>query len=288
MSKLEAWKDTGELLFNTDLICYGLVKSGYLVADEVWPRKYLRSNNLDPNQGGNWTDSFRAGDQMHSVTVQNAQSPIVFIVGKGCLQGTVRTGNTVKFLYSAASTNTRAYVFDLMLDIFAGSTFLKTYTNTGVLTFNSLQPPLNVIAAIQAPAPSGLDQYGRRVSAYAGGTWTFIRGQTAAVDSQAHHTIDVSLVAGVEYAAFLPWSRAATGFLGQALTGVVGTAYGMSEGCYGRTGGISFIFGPAGATTVTYLTGNAYSLPGSFQNLPVDRYPTALVISTANLIFPYN
>ena len=178
------------------------------------------------------------------------------------------------------------YCFDLMRNDIPGGPYLKTFNEAGEITFNSLQAPLNVIASMGAPAPTGTDRYGRRYG-YAGGRWELVRRQTANVDSQAHHLIDIPLSAGVEYAACLPWSRAANAFLGNALTGVDGIVYGMSEGAFGRSGGISFMFAPAGVTTQAGTPSNQYSLPGSFEGFPVDRSPTALVINTANYPFPY-
>lgn len=288
MPSLVVKKDTGELLFDTSKICYGLVKSGYLLAGDVWQRKVLRSVTNDPDQASSYIDSTRTGDQMFTITVPNARSPIIFLVGKGCLQGTSLSGSTMTFHYSAASTATKAYVFDLMADNIAGSPYLKTFTDQGVCTFNSLQPPVNVVAAVQAPAPGALDGYGRRPQPYAGGSWQPARAQTASVDFQCHFNIDIALSAGIEYAAFLPWSRAGNGFVSGDLTGVNGKMIGFSEGAYGRTGGISFMFGPAGATNSLDWTGNQYTVPGSMANLLVDRFPQALVIATANLPLPYN
>lgn len=276
------------MLFDTNYIVHGLVKSAYLVADETWPRKYLRSSQLDPNQGGSYEDSFRAGDQMFSITVTDASSPFVFITGKGCLQGATRTGNTIKFYYSGASTSTKAYVYDLMRDMPGAPPYLKTRNQAGQITFNSLQVPLNVAFSIQAPAPSALDQYGRYPSPYAGGSWQLVRAQTASVDPVAHFVVDVALVAGREYAVFVNFSRGTTGFWSDTMTGVNPQAVGMSEGAYGRVGGISFMFGPAGATTDISLSSIAYSLPASVSGLPTDRYPTALVVETTILPFPYN
>lgn len=288
MPSLVVKKGTGELLFDTSKICYGLVKSGYLVAGDVWQRKVLRSITNDPDQGSSYVDSTRAGDQMFTIAVPNARSPIVFLVGRGCLQGTSLSGSTMTFHYSATSTSTKAYVFDLMADNIAGSPYLKTFTDQGVCTFNSLQPPVNVVAAVQAPAPGPLDAYGRRILPYAGGAWQAIRAQTASVDFQSHFNVDIALTAGIEYAAFLPWSRAGNGFIDGSLTGVNAKVIGFSEGAYGRAGGISFMFGPAGATNSIDISGNQYSLPASLANLLVDRFPQALVVATANLPFPYN
>lgn len=288
MPSLVVNKDTGELLFDTSRICYGLVKSGYLVAGEVWQRRVLRSITNDPDQGGSYIDSTRTGDQMFTITVSNPRSPIVFLVGKGCLQGTAINGSIMTFQFGSASAATRAYVFDLMADNIPGSPYLKTFTDQGVCTFNSLQPPLNVVASVQAPAPGAADAWNRRVLPYAGGGWQAIRAQTASVDFQAHFVADIPLSQGVEYAACLPWSRAASGYMASEMTGVNAKVIGFSEGAYGRSGGISFMFGPAGATSSIDLSGNQYSIPGALANLPLDRYPQALVVPTANLPFPYN
>lgn len=288
MPSLVVNKDTGELLFDTSRICYGLVKSAYLAAGEVWQRRVLRSVSNDPDQGGSYIDSTRAGDQMFTITVSNPRSPIVFLVGKGCLQGTSISGATMTFHFSAASTATKAYVFDLMADNIAGSPYLKTFTDQAVCTFNSLQPPLNVVAAVQAPEPGAADAWGRHVLPYAGGSWQAIRPQNASFDFQAHFVADVALGQGIEYAACLPWSRAAAGYIDGSLTNVNNKVIGFSEGAYGRNGGISFMFAPAGATSSIDLSGNQYSIPGSLGNLPLDRFPQALVVPTANLPFPYN
>lgn len=287
MGGLIVRKQDGSVLFDTRYITHGLIKSGYLQADETWPRKYLRGLNSDPDKGSSYDDSFRTGDQMFSISINNAISPICFIVGKGCLQGTYRSGNTIKFLYSGGSASTKAYVFDLMADNVAGSPpWLKCRNQQGAVTFNSLQVPLNVLYSIQPPGPNAADQWGRYTQPYAGGVWTLIRKQTAEQDSQAHFTIDIVLPAGIEYAAFINYSRAANGWLDGQMTGVNAKVIGHSEGAYGRVGGISFMFGPAGATTQIDIAGIAYSLPASLTALTTA--PTALVIRTDNLPFPFN
>jgi hypothetical protein len=287
MAGLIVRRENGTVLFDTRYIVHGLVKSGYLQADETWPRKYLRGINLDPNDGSSYDDSFRAGDQMFSITVNNCVSPICFIVGKGCLQGTTRSGNTMKFLYSGGDTNTKAYVFDLMQDVLPGSTFLKIRKEDGTIAFNSLQVPLNVAYAIQAPGPGPIDAYGRYPQPHAGSAWSLIRAQSASVDPVAHSVVNIALTPGVEYAAFLNYSRACNGWLSGSLTGVNSQLIGLSEGAYGRVGGISFMFGPAGATTDISISSNQFTVPGSVAALPVDRYPTALVVPTGNLPFPF-
>jgi hypothetical protein len=288
MASLIVRKPDGSVLFDTQYITHGLVKSGYLQPDETWGRYYLRSINLDPNDGASYTQSTTGGDQMFSITVGNAVNPICFIVGKGCLQGTARSGNTVKFFYNGGDTSTKAYVFDLMNDNVAGSKpWLKTRRADGSISFNSLQVPLNILYTVQTPAPAELDQYGRYKGPYAGGAW-----QSIVLQSQqsplaiAHYVVDIALPGGVEYAAFLNYSRGATGYWAPDLTGVNPQIVSMSEGAYGRVGGMSFMFGPAGGGT-NLNNGGLMSIPGSMGPLITDRYPLALVIATTVLPFPY-
>ncbi|WDG77376.1 hypothetical protein PUP68_21360 [Pseudomonas chlororaphis] len=289
VAKLVATKDTGELLFDTTKICYGLVKSGNLAFIENWARYYLKSAQLDPSDGANWapeSDS-RRGDPAYGFTVTNALSPIVFITGPGCLNGVSRSGSSMTFIYINADANTKFYCFDLMADNIPGSPYLKTRLEDGRISFNSLQPPLNVLAAIQAPAPPAHppawpDWYG---TTYVGGYNVQRRGAAPPNSSPALDSrVDIAL-AGEEYAAYLPWSRSAICLNGAEWTGYT---VAISEGAYGRVGGISFMFGAAGATTIGNTpSGTGTPAGNNFRNIPTDRYPTALVIRTAGLPFPY-
>jgi hypothetical protein len=293
MSNLLVYKDTGELLFDTNLISYGLVKSGYMVYLNSWTRKIMPDTSKDPNNGANWTQTTaisgtNGADSTHGFTVYNTISPIVFIVGSGCLVGSSVSGSAITFHYTNADTNTRYYCFDLMADNLGGSTFLKTWDATGRITFNSLQPPLNVVAAIQAPSPGGTDGAGRYLTVYAGGANRMRQAEQNGQVAKSESYIDIPLSAGVEYAAYLPWSRGCginDLFDPHAFPYI---RYSGSEGAYGRVGGISFIMGATGGTTQAYPSVAGQTVPCSFDNLPTDRYPVALVIHTAGLIFPYN
>lgn len=285
MPSLIVRKQSGVVLFDSKYIVHGLVKSGYLQTDEVWQRKIIRASNVDPNLGSSWVDGGLPGDPMYSITVNNCISPICFIVGKGCLQGTTRSGNTMKFIYSGGDTNTKAYVFDMMQDNLPGTAFLKLRNETGVVTFNSLQVPLNIAYAIQPPGPSAVDRFGRPQSPYDGANWQIIRQQSFSGVPILHSVLDIALTPGIEYAAFLNYSRTCTGYW--ASTGANVQIVGMSEGAYGRVGGISFMFGAAGATTTAGPSDVSYSIPASVNNVPTDRYPLALVIPTGNLPFPF-
>lgn len=299
MAELNVWKSSGELLFDTDLICYGLVKSGYMAYLQSWSRRALRSEQLDPNNGANWfetsvtVNASHTTDALYGFTVTNAICPIVFITGPGCLNGSFRSGNSITYYYANATTATKYYCFDLMADTIPGEAYLKTWSLAGDITFNSLQPPLNVVAAVQAPGP-GLPQpdFGLQ-TCYTGGYNTSLNSGTYGEHNKNRllSRVDINITAGAEYAAYLPWSRTVAindfyDFNGLSLY----EGYGGSEGAYGRVGGITFMFGPAAATT-SGLPNSGRMVAGThaiFANLPTDRYPIALAVKTASLPFPFN
>lgn len=298
MAHLTVNKETGEPLFDTNLICYGLVKSGYMAYIESWSRRQRAGINNDPNDGNSWSPSLitvnpaNRAEAIHGFTVVDSLAPIVFIVGPGTSAGFSRSGNSVTYMYANATPATKFYCFDLMADNIPGSPYLKTYTDGGVLTFNSLQPPLNIVASIRAPDPGALISSptlpsGSRFPAYVGG---YVNADNVGANNQynlprAIHGVDIALTPGVEYAAYLPWSRSCGIYdtLGSLDTRAL---YGGAEGAYGRIGGISFMFGPSAASTVTFQN---YQYSGNaILQLPIDRFPTAMVIKTGNLPFPYS
>lgn len=286
MAGLIVRKPDGTALFDTQYITHGLVKSAYLVADERWYRYYLRAINVDPDKGSSYNQGSgnTSGEVMYSITVFNAVNPICFIVGKGQLAGSYRSGNTIKFFYNGGDQNTKAYVFDLMSDNVPGNKpWLKTRRADGSISFNSLQTPLNVLYSIQTPAPANLDRYNRWQDPIAGGSWQAIQSWDNGKSPIWHYVSNVALTAGVEYAVFLNYARLCRSWWTQPSLLIVG----MSEGAYGRVGGISFMFGTAAATTE--IAGNSnQSITPTIEQLATDRYPTALVIRTDNLPFPFN
>lgn len=268
-----------------------------MALQSYWTRRQLRSAQLDPNDGANWFPSVQSsnpsfGDGLWGFTVSNAISPVVFITGTGTLNGTSVSGNSITFYYSNASTSTKFYCFDLMADNMTGTTFMKTYDTSQRITFNSLQPPLNIIGAVQAPGPGASDQYGRRLNCYTGGA-TRVRQILQTVGGvtytrQTDSYVDIPIGSGIEYAAFLPWSRSVMYWdFGWGTDSSTFLNYSGLEGAYGRVGGISFMFGASAATTQAIPFNQGYSIPISFSNLPA-TLPAALVITTANLPFPFN
>lgn len=283
MANLTVRKEDGSLLFDTDKISYGLIKSGNLVSAGNWSRYVCTSNacRQDPGWGGNWTPQ-NFGDQVFSFSVTGARSPIVFITGGGCLAGTKVEGNVKTFYYSGtASVNTKFYCFDLMREGGSGPA-LRTYRDDSTLTFNSRQIPLDVFQTVRAPDRG--DEYnfnirGFYVTTYQGGyKW---QGGNFVTSS-----VDIPIPGGGDVAACLPWSRACAAEINN------GPYYRMAltEGAFGGSGKITFQFAIASETTFGEVQpSSSPANPGVpfFANIPTDRYPTALVIKTEGLPFPF-
>ncbi|WP_256347086.1 hypothetical protein [Pseudomonas sp. D2002] len=300
MAQLVAKRQDGTLLFDTNNITYGLVKSGYMTFIETWRRRQFKGGNVDPNWGGNWTESTVSqsvafSDVIYGFAVVNAKSPIVFLTGSGCLQGTKIIGNSMVFLYTNASANTKFYCFDLMQDAFVGRGYLKARKPDSSMSFNSLQPPLNIVSAIQAPPPIGTQatQYPIPVGSkpYAGAVFAREQIQTGPNFQVNIYTarVTMSIRPGIEYAAYLPWSRGCQIWVYGSNEPYNTFRYGGSEGCGGIVGGIQFMFGPAGGTPEDHpmvVTGTP--MPPSFSQVATDRLPTALAIETSGLPFPFN
>ena len=285
-ARLIARLQTGEILYDTTKISYGLVKSGYLSYFENWRQLRKRGINVDPNIGSSWVDQGVPGINQYGFTVDNPRSPIVFLVGKGVVTGVKVSGNSKTYLYAGASEVTKFYCFDLMADDEVNGPGLKSRSDNGILTFNSRQAPLNVIAAVTAPVPGTPNRFGRPVTTYVGGRNERISFQTTGGCASVHSVVDVPLPGGYEYAAFLPWSRSCGVVDPYAYNTSGGDIYGVSEGAYGRNGGMSFFFGSPGKTTMDQWFGGDGEV--CYYLMPTDRYPTALVIKTAGLPFPFN
>ncbi len=285
-ARLIARTETGEILYDTTKISYGLVKSGYLSYVENWRQLRLRGINVNPNIGSSWVDQGVPGINQYGFTVENPRSPIVFLVGKGIETGVKVSGNSKTYLYAGASEETKFYCFDLMVDDEVGGPGLKSRSEDGVLTFNSRQPVLNVIAAITAPEPGTPNRFGRPVTTYVGGRNERISFQSVSGCASIHSVVDIPFPDSSEYAAFLPWNRSCGVIDPYAYNTAGGDIYGVAEGAYGRTGGISFFFGSPGKTTMDQWPGRDGET--CYYLMPTDRYPTALVIKTAGLPFPFN
>lgn len=267
------------LLFDTERICYGLKKSGYLQLVEYWPVKSLRSAQLDPNNGANWRDG-AAIWPVYGIALNSWSSPMAFLVGDGSPCGEKLENGVKTLLFIGASENTKCFVFDLMSDE-GPITGMKCFKeNGGVLSFNSSQPPLNVFASVRAPDPgpqvaSGSDY---RYTAYSGGYNSIYRSGYAVIKSY----VDVPLGGG-ELAACISFTRSAA--CNGSYSGLGGTEYSSQEGAFGYAGGVRFMFTIAAAGTASIVGGFPYNY---WRQIPVDRFPTALVVRTSGLPFPFN
>ncbi|MNI89149.1 hypothetical protein D3C73_1465170 [compost metagenome] len=113
-----------------------------------------------------------------------------------------------------------------------------------MLTFNSLQTPLNIVGTSTPPAPTAPSGAWGVQNAYNGGL--SVPRYAAAGDYwsvKMDCRFDVALTAGVEYAAYLPWSRGC-GYNDNQ--GGAPCMYAVLEGAYRRVGRISSMFGASG------------------------------------------
>ncbi|MFT0866057.1 hypothetical protein [Pseudomonas sp. CAM1A] len=282
--KFVAYRDVGgELIFDTELISYGLRKSGYLSFIENWSQKFLRSAQLDPNNGANWVDSAPPKEPIYGISLSKWSSPLVFLVGDGSPCGEMLVGGVKTLLFVGASASTKAYVFDLMSDD-GPITGLKCFRdNPWELTFNSGQPPLNIIASIEAPAPGVLvhPSFDYRYTAYQGGYNSMIGTNGGTTYYQMKSYVDVPVQAG-ELAAAITFTRSAA--CNGSNSGAGGFEFGSQEGCGGYVGGVRFMFTVAAATTSSVVG----SFPYNYWRAIPDLRPRALVIRTAGLPFPFN
>ena len=286
---LKVYKEDKSLLFDTEKITYGLLKSGYLSFQLNWPRLDHRSAQLPPNEGSSFSESSIA-DPIHGFSVTGAIAPIVFITGSGISCGSSKSGDTTTFYFIGASPSTKFYYFDTMRNNLSGAG-LKCYDESGALTFNSLQRPLDIVSVIQAPPPptptiwNGIRLYGMP---FVGAT----KQATRFISSGPYYCVArvfISIGAG-EYAASTTFSRS----IGQGAmdnmsspgnpfpAGVYMQA--NMDGAYGAAGGIYFMCCDAARTTMVLSTTAAQS----YFDIPTDRYPQALVIKTDDLPFPFN
>ncbi|MGY2285150.1 hypothetical protein [Pseudomonas gingeri] len=282
--KLVVSKEDRSILFDTRYIAYGLKKSGYLAYIQSWSRRTFKGGNVDPAWGGNWNESVVTGpsatsDGVYGFTLSGAKSPIVFIVGSACRVGSNRNSDgSITFYYCGVVGSVKFYCFDLMSNDIPGGPYLKTFLENGEISFSSLQPPLNIINSFQAPPPY-LSLESGTTAPYLGGYKSFISSPRS-----AYFYYDVALSSGVEYASFLPWSRGGGLIMGTEAPGP-GFGHSTIEGSYGRIGGIGFMFGPAAGGQASQSQSVAQT---TWLNTASAPRPSALVINTAGLPFPYN
>lgn len=294
---LKVLKDTGEFFFDTTKISYGLLKSGYLAdSGQNWYHLIYRSAQLDPNDRSSWTQS-DIYDRVFSFSVSGAVAPIVFINGPGISVGESYANGVTTFLFIHANASTKFFYFDTMRNTLSGPG-LKCYDENGTLTFNSLQTPLNIINTLTAPAPPAPTSSGGRLHythIYNGATmqyenapstnyWPLVDKIFVPIGSgnfATSTTFGRSFVMGY-FDNFRPFPP---GWPNNTKVSAYSNQQNGTEGSYGGNGGIYWIAREGPCTTEYWgapLTYNRYT------NLPVDRFPSALVINIDSLPFPFN
>lgn len=277
----QVFKETGEVLFDSDYVTHGLVKSGYLTFVTWYGVWQLRSANLPGNSEGD----YRYGDlrdPICGITVENTIEPIIFLAG-GVGQPVAIIGGqgaTRTFLFKGVEPNTRAYVFDRMRDM-GTRAGMQAFNAQGALTFTSEMPALNIMAAIAPPAihpgyPSNANVY---PVAYTGGSdmqrpynWGNINTQR----TEFYSYIDVNSGIGSDIGVHLTFSRQGGTYQHSVING-------CSEGAGGIGANVRFYFAPAVATTEVIRPG-----PGPWFDIPKDRAPIALCIRLSDYPFPFN
>lgn len=287
-SGFQAFTETGQLMFDVNNICYGLIKSGPLVLTGWVGKWYLRSAHLDPTDPGNYAQE-NAREPIAGITVNNSISPIVFLDGPGSYVGETISGSNRTINFCGMTNGTKAYVFDLMADrgTRAG---MQCFSETGILTYTSEQPALNVIASISAPTmnPWYMNTSYQYPTAYVNGsndiafpkTWGNSPSGASQYNEIQHYAyVDVPAAAGQRTAAYLNWTR--SGFTDQKSSQV-----GAQEGAGGDMGRVKFILKPAVGTTskIGSVSGNESAWGG----FPTDRIPQALVIRTSEYPYPFS
>ncbi len=283
-----AFKEDTSQLFDTRYIAYGLRKSGYLQQVGSWPRLYLRSINLDPSNPSNYSETSQT-DVLFGFSVEGAIAPIVFINGSGISCGSSKVGTVTTFFFMLASANTRFYYFDTMRDS-GPINGLKCWNEANVLTFNSSQVPLNIVANLSAPPPANAVGSGYGV-VYQGGSngWDRPSGLSGYYVSWTSRVF-VPIGSG-DFAASIIFSRT----MGQGKrenspspdpfwSPAVVNLMSCMDGCFGGSGGITFVAADAARTTMY----SSNSFPNAYFDIPAGVLPNALVIRSSDYPFPYN
>ncbi|MFV3402885.1 hypothetical protein ACNFIC_02870 [Pseudomonas sp. NY15463] len=271
------YKEDQSILFDADKICYGLLKSGYLERITGWRRLRLRSIDLNPGSPSSWAEAGTA-EPILGFSVEGAVAPIVFITGSGSPCGSSKVGDVTTFYYISANTNTKFYYFDTMRDS-GPINGVKCFREDGVLTFNSSQRPLNIVATVTPPPPRADGRW-----PYQGGV-RFIGSIFPGGPVNVINRVGVSLGTSEEYAAYVNFTRTA------AVGPVDGSYFFLSavqEGAYGVVGGVEFMFCIAARSTELDQSRVANEDFNRWRDIPTSRYPKALVIRTRDYPFPYN
>lgn len=267
MAHFKTWDASGKNLVDSNYIAMGLVKSGYMV------KLYDLQRKARPHFNSPDYEPVPYYDAVHGFTV-TAQSPLVFIAGRGVLQQIQRSGNSFTFTYAHASTSTRFYVFDLMHDRGGAGAKMRLWDDLGVCTLDSSMPFLDIDGAATSPPPTG----GR---VYAGATTETGRSQGNQSHENSSIVMDLySVSVGGDCAACAPWNR------GMFHWGLLGAfTFSAVDGAYGSGGDLVFIAATEAGCHINQVAPTGF--PAQFYNIPSARLPTVTYINAATLPIPF-
>lgn len=282
---LQVFKDDSTLLFDVDLIQYGLIKSGYLTQTEWWYWWKLRSAQLNPNDESSWQREDIGHSPIWTISVDNAVAPVCFVAGDNSSLGTTKSGTTTTFYFASVRNNPKVYIFDLMKSL-GGRTGLQIFDSNGVLTFTTDMPALNIINTVTAPPPStgtvwnGNTYYG---NVYGAGStnenviWYVNQSREQGWrDWYQTYSPVQSKNGATEVAVRLTFSR---GFA--YMDDAVGSCSAL-DGCSGGTS--PRFMAVMSATSLNNF--NSYATK-SWIDIPKDRYPEMQMIDTSHYPFPF-
>lgn len=278
---LQAFKEDGTQLFDTNYITYGLLKSGPLNFDRYWGFHVHRSAQLNPADESSYEYRLSTPDPICSITVYDSISPIVFVAGQGAPCGEITSGNAKTFFFRGVEPGARAYVFDLMRSLGSGAG-MEVFNEYGQLTFTTDMPSLNIVQAITAPPPSppydGFPDIPNGPIYIGGGTYQRPKNWSESQPNELIGYIDIPHGHG-DSAAYINFTRGCA--YGNGSTNFIA---GAQEGCGGGVNSVRFFFGFAAATT-TRIAPNRST---TFWDIAYDRQPTALIIRCSDYPYPFN
>ncbi|MDD1150415.1 hypothetical protein M5G25_19225 [Pseudomonas sp. TNT2022 ID357] len=257
-AQFKLYNESGGTLIDSNLISYGLVKSGFMIANGYYEVGY--------NEGDGYWPTYWDDVPIHAVRVTGIQ-PIVFCVGRSILTYVDRVGNDWVFNYIGADTSVRFYAYDLMREPNNDAVRFRLWKEDGSISFNSKQWPLNIIESVQVPYPP--EYPGSNYE-----TWT---------RSYNNNRI---------YAANLPFSRGARVWagaperIGMLVEGYIYEGL-VVEGGWGGTGAAyaGFYIDP-NIYPAIYVVGTGGKV-NSYNRVYTAHMPKLAVVDVTELPFPY-
>lgn len=290
-SGLQVFNESGVELFDSNLVQYGLLKAGYLTFTTWWPWYYLRSAQLDPNDQDNYAPEDPPKSPIWTISVTGAINPVAFCAGQAILTGQSGvSGGTYTFYFQSVVGNPKIYIFDLMRDMGTG-VGMQVFNESGVLTFTSEMPALNIVGTAMPEPPAAGFQWGNEMRW--GQPYGPLTSGAYMNDRSYYYDPNRERPVGWDEAFSQPYNPTGAAEIAVRLTfsracGVIGRA-GATSGVEGCVGGsvARFAFMQSAFSTWNFLNSSG-SGGDVYVGIPTDRYPTMQIIDTSHYPFPFN